>query len=126
MGLWVVLVGRRIGLLGLSALRNKPVPPQLVCNPPDLSINIPDLLDMSLGPSSVFRVRLSGPRLALRGPWAGRPTTMQLTAGAIFDGRVLTGCPLAGLCAASPPRPIRTETGCKAGFSKSCVVSLIH
>ena len=85
-----------------------------------------DLLNMSLGPSSVFRVRRRDPRFAFRGPWSGRPTTMQLTAGAIFDGRVLTGCSLAGLCTASPPRPIRSETRCEAGFSKNHMCSFIH
>jgi hypothetical protein len=81
---------------------------------------------MSLGPSSVFRVRLSGPRLALNGPWAGAQAAMELTAGAIFDGRVLARCSLAGLCTASSPWPIRPETRCEAGFSKSHMFSFIH
>ena len=43
MGLWVVLVGQRIGLLGLSALRNKPVPLEFICNSPQLGVYVPDL-----------------------------------------------------------------------------------
>ena len=37
-------------------------------NSPQLSINIPNLCHVDPGPSSVLRVRRSGPRLALRGP----------------------------------------------------------
>jgi hypothetical protein len=95
-------------------------------NPPDLGINVPNPLNMSLGPSSVLRVRRSGPRFTLRGPRSRRPAAMQLAPGPTFNGRVLAGRSPAGLGKAPLAGPIRPKTRCMAGFSKRCVVSLIH
>ena len=81
---------------------------------------------MGRGPSSVLGVSGNYSCLTFRGPWAGRPTAMQLTAGAVFNGWVLARCSLAGLCTASPPWPIRAETGCEAGFSESCMFNFLH
>jgi hypothetical protein len=112
--------------LGSLPSRNKPIPLELIRDPPDFGIDSFDVLDMSPGPSSVLRVRRCGPCLALKCLWSGAFAPVEFTAGAVFDGRVLAECSLAGLCAASPPWPIRPEPGCKAGFSKRLNTSLIH
>ena len=51
---------------------------------------------------------------------------MQLAAAPTFNGRVLSGCSLAGFSEAPAPRPIRSETCCLATFGKRRKVSLIH
>lgn len=104
-----VLRTRRIGLLGLSALRNEPTKPKFIRYPPDISINIPDLLQVSLGPSSVFRVRCCGPRFALRGPWSGGLPAMHPTPVTSGDDRVLAGCSLSSFSEAPLARPTGPE-----------------
>jgi hypothetical protein len=107
-------------------LRYQSVPLELVGYTPQLCIDSLDTCNVDLGPSSVLRVRCCDPRFAFRGPWSGRPTTMQLAPAPSFNGGVLTRGAFAGFSEAPLARPIRPETGCKAGFSESCVVSLIH
>ena len=109
MGLWVVLVGQRIGLLGLAALRNKPVPPEFISNPSDLGVDIPNLLNMCLGPSSMFRVRRCDPRFTLRGPWSGGLAPMHPTSVASGDDGVLAGGAFARFCMAPLARPAGPE-----------------
>ena len=70
-----------------------------------------------------LRVRRSGPRLALRGLWSGRPAAMQLASVPISNGGILARPAAPGLCPASAPWPIWPETGFDARFDKGCVVS---
>ena len=74
----------------------------------------------------MLRVCRYGAGLAFRGPWSGAQAAMQLATAPIFNGRVLARPARPRLCTAPAPRPIRPETRCMAGFSQSCVVSLIH
>ena len=100
---------RRIGLLGLSALRNKPTKPQLIRYPPDFGVDIPNLLYMSLGPSSVFRVRCCGPRFALRGPWTSGLAAMHPAPVASGDDGVLARSAFARFRMAPLARPTGPE-----------------
>jgi len=100
---------RRIGLLGLSALRNKPTKPKLIRYPPDLSIDIPDLLHVSLGPSSVFRVRGYGACLALRSPRASALSPVHPTSVTSGDNGVLAECTFSRFRVAPLARPIGPE-----------------
>ena len=78
--------------LGSLPSRNKPIPLELIRDPPDFGIDSFDVLDMSPGPSSVLRVRRCGLCLALKCLWSGAFAPVEFTAGAVFDGRVLAGC----------------------------------
>jgi len=73
---------------------------------------------MSLGPSSVLRVRRSGPRFALRGPWSGAQAAMQPTPGLSFEGRLLARGAAACFSEAAFARPIATKTRCPADFDQ--------
>ena len=55
----------------MRELWDYPVPSECQRDPPQLSIDLLDLLNMSLGPSSVLRLLRSGPCLAFRRPWSG-------------------------------------------------------
>jgi hypothetical protein len=57
----------------------------------------------------VLRVRCCDPSFSFHGPWAGGLTAMQLTAGAICDGRVLIGRSLTRFCEAPLARPVWAE-----------------
>jgi len=90
-------------------LRNKPIPLKLIGYPPDLGINIPNLLNMSLGPSSVFRVRRCDPRFAFRGPWSGGLAPMHPAPVASGDDGVLARGAFTGFCVAPLARPTGPE-----------------
>ena len=90
-------------------LRNKPVPLKLIGYPPDLGVDIPYLLHVSPGPSSVFRVRCCGPRFSLRGPWAGGLAPMHPAPVASGDDGVLTRSAFAGFRMAPLARPTGPE-----------------
>jgi len=102
----------------------QPIPLELIRDPLDLGSLDPCY--MSPGPSSVLQMRRSDPCLAFRRPWSRRPAALQLASAPTFNGRVLAGRSLAGLGKAPLARPMRPKTRCMAGFSKRCVVSLIH
>ena len=74
----------------------------------------------------MLRVRRYGPGLAFLGSRSGALAAVQLATAPTFNGRVLARSARPGFSQAPAPRPIRPETGCKASFSESCVVSLIH
>ena len=74
-------------------------------NPPDLSIDIPDLLHVSLGPTSVFSVRRCDPRFAFRGPWACAFTAVHPTPVASGDHGVLARGAFTRFCMAPLARP---------------------
>ena len=114
---------RRIGLLGLSALRNKPTKPKFIRYPPDLGVYIPNLLDVSPGPSSVFRVRCCGPRFALRGPWAGGLAPMHPAPVASGDDGVLARGAFTGFCMAPLARPTGPEPRTTAGVDEFFAVN---
>jgi len=78
-------------------------------NPPDLSIDIPDLLHVSLGPTSVFRVRRCDPRFAFRGPWACAFTAVHPTPVASGDHGVLARGAFTRFCMAPLARPVGAE-----------------
>jgi hypothetical protein len=86
--------------------------------PPDLGINVPNLFRVSLGPSSVLRMRRYGPRLALGCPWSGAQAAMQPTPGLSFEGRLLARGTSAGFSEASFARPIATKTRGPADFDQ--------
>ena len=103
--------------------RDQPVPLKLVCNPSQFSVDSPDLLNVSLGPSSMLCVRRRDPRLAFECPWSGRPAAMQLAPGPTSNGGVLARLAGPGPCTAPAPLPIWPETSFDARFDKGCVVS---
>jgi hypothetical protein len=74
----------------------------------------------------MLRVRGYRARFTLCGPWSGGLAPMQLASAPTSNGRVLTGCSLAGFSEAPLTRPIRAETSCMARFGKRPKVSLIH
>ncbi len=73
---------------------------------------------MSLGPSSVLRVRCCDPRFTLRGPWSGGLAAVQPTPGLSFEGRLLAGGAPACFSEAAFAWPIATETRCPADFDQ--------
>ena len=87
-------------------------------NPPDLGINVPNPLNMSLGPSPVFRVRCCDTRLSFRGPWACAQAAMQPTPALSFEGRLLARGASACFSEAAFARPIATKTRCPADFDQ--------
>ena len=109
MGVGGALRTLRIGLLGLSASRNKPAALEFISNPPDLGVDIPNLLYVSLGPSSVFRVRCCDPRFAFRGPWSGGLAPMHPTSVASSDDWVLAGGTFTRFSVAPLARPTGPE-----------------
>ena len=117
-----VLRTRRIGLLGLSALRNEPTKPKFIRYPPDVSINIPDLLQVSLGPSSVFRVRRCGPRFTLRSPWASALAPVHPTSITSGDNGVLAEFTFSRFRVAPLPRPIGPEPRAAARVYQSFMI----
>ena len=88
--------GPLTGACGQPPLGDKPIPLEFVGNPPQLSIDSLYPCNVGLGPSSVLRLRRSGPRLAFRRPWSRRPTAMHPTPGLSFEGRLLAGGGLDG------------------------------
>ena len=84
---------------------NTPIPRQLIRYPSDLGVDILNLLNMSLGPPSVFRVCCSGPCLTLRGPWAGGLAPMHPTPVASGDHGVLARGAFTRFCMAPLARP---------------------
>ena len=102
----------------------QPIPLELIRN--SLDLDSLDPCNLGPGPSSVLRVRRYGACLAFGCPWSGGLAAVQLAPAPLFNGRVLAGRSLAGLCKAPLARPVRPKTRCMAGFSKRCVVSLIH
>ena len=106
--------------------RNKPVPLELIRDPPDLGINVPNLCLMSLGPSSVLRVLCCDPRFAFSGPWSGAQAAMQPTPGLSFEGRLLARGASACFSEAAFARPIATKTRCPADFDQRFVVNGVH
>ena len=107
-------------------LGNKPVPLELVGDPPDLGVDGLDPCNVGLGPSSVLPVSVNNPLFTFRGPWAGRLPTMQLAPVPPFNGGVLAGCPLAGLGATALARPVGTKTRCLTYSRKLLVVNCFH
>ena len=102
--------------VGKQWLAEQPRPLAFKGDLPQLRIDLSDPCNVSLGPSSVLRMRGSGPCLALRRPWSGRPAAMQPTPGLSFEGRLLAGGAPAGFSEAALARPIATKTRCPAGF----------
>ena len=78
---------------------------------------------MSLGPSSVLRVRRSGPRSAFSGPWSGGLAAVQPTPGLSFEGRLLAKGASACFSEAALARPIATKTRCPADFDQRFVAN---
>ena len=99
---------------------------KLAGKPTQFGIDRLDLLHVGAASPPVLRVCCYCPRLAFRGPWPGALAAVQRATVPATNGRVLAHSAPPGLCTAPAPRPIRPETGCMAGFSQSCVVSLIH
>ena len=112
--------------VGKQWLAEQPRPLAFKGDLPQLRIDLSDPCNVSLGPSSVLRVRGSGPCLALRCPRSGRPATMQLASAPTFNCRVLAGAAAPGLCTASAPRPIRSETRCHARLGKLFTINYVH
>ena len=79
-------------------LRNKPIPLELICYPPDLSINIPNLFNVSPGPPPMLRMRRDYPRFTFRGPWSGGLASMHPTPVPSGDDGVLAGGAFTGFC----------------------------
>ena len=109
--------------LRYRTLGNKPTKPQLIRYPPDLRVDIPDLLNMSLGPSSVFRVRCCDPRFTLRGPWSGGLAPMHPTSVASSDDWVLAGGTFTRFCMAPLARPVGAEPRTAAGVDEFFAVN---
>ena len=103
---------------GQRVLRYKPLPPELMCYPPDLCIYILYLFDMALGPSSVFQVGGRDPRFTLRGPWSGGLAPMHPTPNPSGDDGVLAGSAFARFCMAPLARPMGPEPRTTARFDE--------
>ena len=91
--------------------------------PPDLGINISNLLDVSLGPSSVFRVCCRGPRSAFRGPWSGGLAPMHPAPVASGDDGVLARGAFTRFCMAPLARPTGPEPRTTAGVDEFFAVN---
>ena len=113
----------RIATSGPSKLGNKPIPLKLVGYPPDLGVDIPNLLNMSLGPSSVFRVRCCDPRFTLRGPWSGGLAPMHPAPVASGDDGILARRAFARFRMAPLARPVGPEPRITAGIDEFFAVN---
>ena len=71
----------------------------------------------------MLRVRRSGPRLALRGPWSGGLAPVQFATAPSFNGRVLAGRSLAGFRQAPLTRPMDPEPRCLARFDQLLMIN---
>ena len=100
-----------------------PLPPHLVKDPPQLGVDLPDLLDMRPGPSAVRRVRGCYPRLALRGPRSRAFAAVQLASGFLLERRFLATVTPTGFCPASCSRPGGPEPGLKPRLNQRPEVS---
>jgi hypothetical protein len=103
--------------------RNKPVPLELIRDPPDLGINVPNLCLMSLGPSSVLRVLCCDPRFAFSGPWSGAQAAMHPAPVPICHDGILAGRIFAGFSEAPLARPFGPEPRTTARFNELFPVS---
>jgi hypothetical protein len=65
-----------------------------------------------------LRVRRSGPRLALSGPWSGGLAPVHPASGLSFEGRLLARGASAGFREAAFAWPIATKTRCPADFDQ--------
>ena len=110
----------------MKHLGNKPVPLELKRKPPQFGIDRLDLLNVSLGPPPVLRVRRYGPRLAFRCSWSGRAAAVQSAPVPALKRRLLAGRAPTCLGKASPARPVDPETRFSARFDKIFVVSFCH
>ena len=99
----------RFHRLRYRASANKPTKPKLIGYPPDLGINIPNLLHVSLGPSSVFSLRRRDPRFALRGPRTCGLAAVHAAPVPVRDDGVLAGRALTRFCEAPLARPVGAE-----------------
>ena len=109
----------RKGFAGLSALAET-----VLQRDPYADFTSP--CNVSLGPSSVLRMRHYGPGSAFLGSRSGAPAAMQLAAVSTSNGGVLAKCSSTGFSQASRARPTRPKTRCHARFDKFCVVNFIH
>jgi len=99
-------------------LTNKPVPLELIRNPPQLGINELDPLHMSLGPSPVLCVRCCDPRFTFPCPRAGRLATVHSASVAVRDNGVLARSAFSRFRMAPLAKPAGAEPRATAGLNQ--------
>ena len=112
--------------VGKQWLAEQPRPLALKGDLPQLRIDLSNPCNVSLGPSSVLRMRRYRPGSAFLGSRSGAPAAMQLAAVSTSNGGVLAKCSSTGFSQASRARPTRPKTCCHARLDKFCVVNFIH